>query len=219
MRLRAPLTTHVSRLSIAIMNAETPVQSVETKFSCRYCKSEIDESASKCPRCRSFLGRFGWVKNATTELSVLSIVVSIFALSLPAIKLLMPQNSDLVVSVLNSEGPTFQFMVSNKGNRPAAITEAALEFPSNHKGQTLKHWVRLEESGFKSLVIEPDKAYRFSSDVMSGLPPLQPSPGLAVEAPVLLKTLPENCSLKVVYVDFAGVEKVIRKPYRCAAAG
>jgi len=195
------------------------VSQESTPTTCRYCRSEIPADALKCPRCRSFLSRFSWARNATTELSLLSLAVSVLALSLPAIKALLPQRSDLTVSVLKAEGKRFEFMVSNRGNRPAAITQAGIEFPSHQNGSTLSNWVRLEESQFGPQMIEPEKSYRFSADVMSGLPPLQLNPGVAAEAPKLVHVFPENCSLKLVYVDFRGTETVLRTPYRCLASG
>lgn len=199
------------------MTDENTTATVTERHVCRYCKSDIERTSLKCPRCMSFLGRLGWLRNATTELSILSVLVAVFALSLPAIKSLLPQKSELIVAVLKAEGRTFEFMVSNNGNRSAAIIQAGLEFPSHHNEKSLGHWVRLEESGFRSIMIEPEKSYRFASDVMSGLPPMQPNPGLSVEIPTVIKTLPENCALKVIYVDFNGSENVIRKPYRCVA--
>ncbi|MBK7000567.1 MAG: hypothetical protein IPH35_11575 [Rhodoferax sp.] len=184
---------------------------------CPYCKSDISREAKKCPRCRSFLGWIGRVRNATTELTIISLTVSILALALPSIqKSLLPQRSDIVVSVLRPYGLRFEFIVSNKGNRPAAITEAGVEFPSTHNGKMLQNWVLLDRAAYATL-IEPEKSYRFGPEIMSGLPPQQPSPGMETEAPTLLNLLPENCKLKVVYIDFDGSEKVIRKPYRCAA--
>lgn len=199
------------------MTDESDAPEVSQKFSCKYCKSDIERGAIKCPRCRSFLGRLGWLRNATTELSILSIVIAVFALSLPAIKLLLPQKSELTVTVLKSEGKTFEFMVSNKGNRPAVIIQGELEFPSTYKGDHLVNWVRLEEHDFRQIIIEPEKTYRFASDTMSGIAPLQPNPGLSVDISSVIQAIPENCSLKLVYVDFNGSENVISKPYRCFA--
>jgi hypothetical protein len=182
---------------------------------CQYCCSEIESTATKCPRCRSYLGRLSWLRNATTEFSVISVLVAVLALSLPAIKSLLPQKSQLVVAILKSEGTSFEFMVSNMGNRPAAITQAGLEFTSTHNGKQISHWTRLEESDFRSSMVEPGKAYRFSADSMSGLPPMQPNPGVSEEVPELMKNMPKKCSLKLVYADFDGSEKIIREPYRC----
>lgn len=193
------------------------VSEVPQKYLCIYCKSDIEKDTIKCPRCLSFVGRFRWFRNATTALSVLSIVIAVFALALPAIKLLLPQKPELAVTVLKAEGKTFEFMVSNTGNRPAVIIQAGLEFPSTYKGNHLANWVRLEENSFSQIIIEPEKTYRFTSDTMSGLAPLQPNPGLSVELPLVIQTIPENCSLKIVYVDFNGFENVVNKPYRCLA--
>jgi hypothetical protein len=199
------------------MTKKYAVTNTHQKFTCRHCKSDIDKSAAKCPHCQSFIGRLGWLRNATNELSAVSLLVAVIALSLPAIKSLLPQKSDLVVAVLKAEGQTFEFMVSNNGNRPAAITQAGLEFPIIQKENHLSSWVILEESGFRSILIEPEKSYRFASKVMSGLPPLQANPGMSEELPAIFKTIPENCSLKLVYRDFDGSEHITRKPYRCFA--
>jgi hypothetical protein len=129
----------------------------------------------------------------------------------------MPQHSDLVVSVLRPSGSKFEFVVSNKGNRSAAITEAGLEYSITFHGKKLDNWVLLEGGAYKSTVIDPEKSYRFAPEMSSGLPPDQPNPGVEAELPMVAKSLPENCALKLVYIDFDGTEKVIRKPYRCVS--
>lgn len=187
---------------------------------CDYCKSEVLEGATRCPNCQSFLGLTGKIRNATAELAIVSLSVSIIALSLPLIQTsLLPQHSNLIVSVLRPNESKFEFVISNNGNRTAAITEAGLEFSTTYKGKKLNNWVLLDNATYRAILIEPEKSYRFASEISSGLPPLQPNPGVETEAPALLKKLPEDCTLKVVYIDFDGSEKIARKPYRCFAPG
>ncbi|MFT0520570.1 hypothetical protein [Pseudomonas faucium] len=186
---------------------------------CTSCKQGIHRDAKKCNHCGSSQGRMNTLNTVSIVAGVIIAVASLFTLALEAGKKIFERNAaslNLVVS--NVEADRFNYIVSNKGSKPAVAYDISIKYPPALECSKDYTMVRLPMT---NKVIEPGKTYPFSIEVknlykdIAGIDPH----ALADEklAPQL-KDL-EVCSATLTYIDFDNTHKTLETRFHCGPQG
>lgn len=133
--------------------------------SCKFCKTEIVETASVCPQCHNFQKLPKWLPFGTPYFALLLSVLSILAILYEAFtRFTATDDSDVAVSYIDRSDVTVPLLVSNSGTRPAVIgSSGMLEMSLKLDGKLTNYffWFSLSNSSRENLILPEGKSRQY----------------------------------------------------------
>lgn len=112
------------------MGEHPPSEADVADVTCRQCRCEIPAGAKLCSHCSSYQDWRGYLPISSTVLALLVALISVVSATLPAaVAALHHPNSAVKIASPVINGDDIYLVVSNTGDRPAAISSALLTLP------------------------------------------------------------------------------------------
>jgi hypothetical protein len=175
---------------------------------CKDCKSELNPGATKCAACGS--QQSGFRRWASPFPIAFGYAVTVFTiLNFPQIKdMWESKRAEITVSTVGSDPMSFVFMVSNTGNRPAAINSVDVR-STIRDGKPIWYFVYSPLSG---TLLKPGEAALAKAEKNNALPS---DNTYAFQSTGMDKKMSPNCVLEVDIVQMDGRREQINHPFYC----